>query len=149
MVNCEGIAFWCKDYSITANTQVYILAWIGSIAMGLNFLFGPVASALCERIGCQMTTLIGATLSVAGLLLSSFIARDDVSKMYATYGVMWGTGSSLCYVPSMVILGQYFDERMALANGLGTSGSGVGTVVMAPVIQKLLTTVGMNITMIV
>ena len=121
-------------------------AWIGSMAMGLNFFFGPIASALCERIGCRLTTLTGAVLSVSGLLLSSFITKKDVSKMYATYGVMWGVGSSMCYVPSMVILGQYFDKRMALANGLGTSGSGFGTLIMAPVIQKLLSTLGWRAT---
>ena len=112
------------------------------MAMGLNFFFGPIASALCERIGCRLTALTGAVLSVAGLLLSSFITPKDVPKMYATYGVMWGVGSSMCYVPSMVILGQYFDKRMALANGLGTSGSGIGTLVMAPLIQLLLSTLG-------
>ena len=112
------------------------------MAMGLNFFFGPIASALCERIGCRLTVLTGAVLSVSGLLLSSFITRNDVPKMYATYGVMWGIGSSMCYVSSMVVLGQYFDKRMALANGLGTSGSGFGTLIMAPVIQKLLSTLG-------
>ena len=112
------------------------------MAMGLNFFFGPIASALCERIGCRLTALAGAILAVSGLLLSSFITSKDVPKMYATYGVMWGVGSSLCYVPSMVILGQYFNKRMALANGLGTSGSCFGTLIMAPVIQILLSTLG-------
>ena len=110
--------------------------------MGLNFFFGPISSELCERIGCRLTALTGAIIALSGLLLTSFITEKDVSKMYGTYGVMWGVGSSLCYVPSMVILGQYFNKRMALANGLGTSGSGFGTLTMAPVIQKLLSSLG-------
>ena len=127
----------CKQFDL-----IFISAWIGSLGMGLNFFFGPISSALCERIGCRLTAFAGTVLAVSGLLLSSFITRKDVSKMYATYGVMWGVGSSLCYVPSMVVLGQYFDKRMALANGLGTSGSGFGTLIMAPVIQKLLSSLG-------
>ena len=110
------------------------------MAMGLNFFFGPITSALCDRFGCRVVSFAGAFFSVLGLLLTSFV--QEVSKMYVTYGVVWGVGSSLSFVSSIVVLGQYFKKRLALANGIATSGSGVGSLVASPVINFLLQTVG-------
>ena len=110
------------------------------MAMGLNFFFGPIASALCDRFGCRIVSFAGALLSVLGLFLTSFI--QEVHKMYVTYGLVWGVGSSFSFVSSIVVLGQYFDRRLALANGIATSGSGVGSLVAGPVINYLLQSVG-------
>lgn len=115
-------------------------AWIGAMAMGLNFFFGPITSALCDRFGCRIVSFAGALLSVLGLFLTSFI--QEVNKMYVTYGLVWGVGSSFAFVSSIVVLGQYFDRKLALANGIATSGSGVGSLVAGPVINHLLQTVG-------
>lgn len=110
------------------------------MAMGLNFFFGPISSALCDRFGCRIVSFAGALLSVLGLFLTSFI--QEVHKMYVTYGLVWGVGSSFSFVSSIVVLGQYFDRRLALANGLATSGSGVGSLVAGPVINYLLQSIG-------
>ena len=115
-------------------------AWIGAMAMGLNFFFGPISSALCDRFGCQLVSLAGALLSVMGLFLTSFI--QEVYKMYVTYGLVWGVGSSFSFVSSIVVLGQYFNSRLALANGIATSGSGFGSLVAGPVINYLLQSLG-------
>ena len=110
------------------------------MAMGLNFFFGPITSALCDRFGCRVVSFTGALLSILGLFLTSFI--QEVHKMYLTYGLVWGVGSSFSFVSSIVVLGEYFDTRLALANGIATSGSGVGSLVAGPVINYLLQSVG-------
>ena len=110
------------------------------MAMGLNFFFGPISSALCDRFGCRIVSFAGALLSVLGLFLTSFI--QEVHKMYVTYGLVWGVGSSFAFVSSIVVLGQYFDRRLALANGIATSGSGVGSLVAGPLINYLLQSTG-------
>lgn len=48
--------------------------------------------------------------------------------MYLTYGILFGLGSSFIYSGSLVILGHYFKRRMALVNGLVTTGSAVFTI---------------------
>lgn len=110
------------------------------MAASLNFLCGPLSSVLCDRFGCRRVAFFGAILSVTGLFLTSFITR--LHYMYITYGLLWGMGSSFSYVPSIVMLGNYFDKRLALANGLGTSGSGVGSLVASPVINYTLRAFG-------
>ena len=132
-----------NSFDLFSETIYYfflLTAWIGAMAMGLNFFFGPITSALCDRFGCRVVSFAGALLSVLGLFLTSFI--QEVNKMYVTYGLVWGVGSSFAFVSSIVVLGQYFERKLALANGIATSGSGVGSLVAGPVINYLLETVG-------
>lgn len=49
-----------------------------------------------------------------------------------------GLGFALCYTPAIAMVGTYFSERKALAYGIAMSGSGIGTFVLAPVVQLLI-----------
>ena len=42
------------------------------------------------------------------------------------------------YLPSLVIVGQYFDKRRALATGIATCGSGIGAFIFAPLSEQLI-----------
>ena len=44
------------------------------------------------------------------------------------------------YVPSLIIVGLYFDKRRAMASGIALSGAGIGTLVIAPLIEILIET---------
>jgi MCP family monocarboxylic acid transporter-like MFS transporter 10 len=109
------------------------------MAGSLNFLGGPAASYLCNRYGCRAVAFIGAILAILGLFLTSFV--QETSKMYVTYGLLWGVGSSFSFIPSIVVLGQYFHRRFPLANSIASSGSGIGSLLAAPLINYLLSTV--------
>jgi len=80
------------------------LAWIGSIAFGMNFLFGPLVSGLALRYGCRVVGCAGGIISALGLLLTSF--ANSIYVIYVTYSLLWGLGSSLCYGTTMMILGK-------------------------------------------
>lgn len=49
-----------------------------------------------------------------------------------------GLGFALCYTPAIALVGCYFQQRKALAYGIAMSGSGIGTFVLAPVLQLLI-----------
>lgn len=49
-----------------------------------------------------------------------------------------GLGFALCYTPAIAMVGCYFHRRKALAYGIAMSGSGIGTLVLAPVVQLLI-----------
>ena len=55
-----------------------------------------------------------------------------------------GVGAGLCYAPSIVILGQYFDKRRCLANGISFCGAGIGSFVLPPVIRYSADSYGLN-----
>lgn len=49
-----------------------------------------------------------------------------------------GLGFALCYSPAIAMVDKYFSRRKALAYGIAMSGSGIGTFVLAPVVQLLI-----------
>ncbi len=47
-------------------------------------------------------------------------------------------GFGLMYLPSIVIVGFYFDKKRAFATGIATCGSGIGAFIFAPVCKLLI-----------
>lgn len=60
-----------------------------------------------------------------------------------------GIGFGFIYLPAVVTVGFYFDRRRAFATGLAVCGSGVGTFIMAPLVQYLLFTFDWRGTMLI
>ena len=106
--------------------------------MQIAFIFalGPLTSALVNRIGCRLTAIIGGLSCVSGLLLSSL--ASSVSIMYITYSVLLGFGGSCLFVSSYVIISQYFEKYRSIATGILASGTGLGIIIVAPILQTLL-----------
>ena len=47
-------------------------------------------------------------------------------------------GFGLMYLPSIVMVGFYFDQKRALATGIGSCGSGIGAFIFAPMTNSLI-----------
>lgn len=58
--------------------------------------------------------------------------------MYIIYGVIGGVGFSMIYIPSVIIVGYYFERWRALATGIALCGSGVGTFLFAPLNEVMI-----------
>ena len=124
---------------------MYFIAWVASLASSTMYLFAAVATSLAERYGSRIVVIIGSFVSASGLLASSFVTT--LQPLYATYGVVWGLGTSLGLFPSIVILTKYFRRRLALASGLALAGAACGTLVIGPVIQFLASKYGIAVTL--
>lgn len=115
------------------------------MGLGMNFFFGPIVSALCSRYGCRAVAMTGGVLSVVAMLSTSFV--NSLVPMYLTYSLLWGLGSSMCYVPTFLIVDKYFPRRKALANGIITAGSAIGALILGPTMNALLKSIGWRYTM--
>jgi MCP family monocarboxylic acid transporter-like MFS transporter 14 len=93
-------------------------------------------SALSNRYGFRVVTIMGAILGSISLAVSVF--ATSIEFLYISIGVVGGIGFGLVYVPAVVAVGYYFDKRRALATGIAVCGSGVGTFVIAPLTTWLL-----------
>ena len=71
-----------------------------------------------------------------GLLASSFASQ--LNMIYFTYGILFGFGSALAYLPTLVMVGQYFEKRRSLATGIATCGSNTGALSLAIVQEVIL-----------
>jgi len=50
---------------------------------------------------------------------------------------MTGVGFGMMFLPALVMVNFYFDNKRALANGISVCGAGIGTFVMAPLVNFL------------
>ena len=106
----------------------------------MMFFMGPIAATMSSKYGCRPVSMTGGIIFSLGLVLSSF--APNIYTLYFTYGVMIGFGASLCYFSTIVAVGKYFYRRLSLANGIISSGSGIGSLVMGPVLNNLLKAIG-------
>ncbi|CAB1340369.1 unnamed protein product [Coregonus sp. 'balchen'] len=120
-------------------------AWVGSLSMGMIFFCSPIVSVFTDLLGCRVTAVGGAAVGLVGLLASSFVT--SLGPMYFTYGIVFATGCSFAYQPSLVILGHYFKKRLGLVNGIVTAGSSAFTVTLPFLLSGLLEKVGLQNTM--
>ncbi|CAH1104778.1 unnamed protein product, partial [Psylliodes chrysocephalus] len=112
------------------------VAWVGSILAGVTMCLGPLVSAVANKYGCRVSCMSGAVISGACFALSVF--SPNVEMLMLIYGVGGGIGFGLMYVPAVVCVGYYFESRRSLATGIAVCGSGVGTILFAPVGKWLL-----------
>ncbi|XP_076457556.1 monocarboxylate transporter 5-like [Babylonia areolata] len=109
---------------------------VGSLLCGLYNIIGPVVSGLINKFGCRPVAVAGSVVAALAFLLSTIAPSVDI--LILTYGVMGGFGLGMIYLPAIVSVGYYFERKRALATGIAVCGSGIGTIVFAPLSQYLL-----------
>lgn len=117
-----------RDYSSTA--------WIHSTLDGITMFCAPLGGFLGNHFSCRSIVMVGGLLSFTGMVISSF--ANSLTFLYVSLGIVTGLGFALSYTPSVAMVGNYFHERKALAYGIGLSGSGIGTFILAPAVQLLI-----------
>ena len=115
-------------------------AWIVSIAAGLLLGAGGLSGRLSDHLGPRRVLALGATLIGSGLFLSS--VSSSLWQVYLAYGIALGFGVSCVFVPSVATVGQWFERRRGLAIGIAVAGSGIGSLVLAPVSTALIDAYG-------
>lgn len=108
---------------------------------------GPFASALANKYGFRPITMIGALIASFAFGISYF--ADGLVYMYLVYGVIGGIGFSMIYIPSVIIVGYYFERWRAIATGVALCGSGVGTFLFAPFNEAMIKSVGWRSTLLI
>ena len=55
-----------------------------------------------------------------------------------TYSLVTGVGFGLMYIPGVVASQEHFTRRRALATGIAVCGTGVGTLVLPPIVEHFI-----------
>lgn len=119
-----------KFHDSAANT-----AWVISLAVTVRMLFGPLASALCNRFSCRTVVMAGGVVLCAGVLISAF--APNLEFLYFSYSFIGGVGRAFIYTPAVVIVALYFERRRGTASGIANAGIGSGTFIAPPVVEIL------------
>ena len=109
---------------------------VGSLNLGATSLIGMIVFALTNIISCRSIIVSGGVLTAAALIACVFV--PNIMYLTVLYGLVVGVGLGLTYLPAMVSVNLYFDQRRALAQSITTSGSCLGYFIWAPVLNMVI-----------
>ena len=120
---------------------------IFSVYMLLGPLFGILGGWALDRYGPRIATFLMGLFTGLSLILTSQV--NSTWQLFITYSLLLAIGSGAAYTILMSTISRWFDRRRGLALGIGSSGGGLGTVVMAPFAAYLISSFDWRIAYIV
>ncbi|HJY84840.1 MAG TPA: MFS transporter [Candidatus Binatia bacterium] len=103
--------------------------------------YAPAIGVVMDRFGPRLVIPFGAVLVSVGMILATFVTQPwhlDLSM-----GVLVGGGTIfLSYMGHSLFLPYWFARRRGLALGIAFSGVGVGSIILFPWLQALISRVG-------
>lgn len=100
------------------------------------FWLSLVTGRLADRFGPRPIMLLGAASILIGLFATSQV--ESITVGYITYGLGAGLAGACAYIPMVATVGGWFERHRASAVGVAVAGIGVGTLVMNPLVTRLL-----------
>ena len=107
-----------------------------SITTAWYFGLGLVSGKAADRFGPRPLLLVAAVTLAVSLLLTSRV--HAIWLGYITYGIGIGIAVACAYVPMVATVGAWFVKRRTTALGVAVAGIGVGTLVVAPLSDRLI-----------
>ncbi|ODV62506.1 MFS general substrate transporter [Ascoidea rubescens DSM 1968] len=135
------LAHYLSEDTFEGGTKIDY-AVIGGLAFGSGLMIAPLITYLNGLFGFKITMLMGALLGLTAMLLASFATK--LWQLYLTQGVVQGFGLAFTYVPSMPIISHYFKKKRTLAAGIAASGSGLGGIFFALVMDRIMRSKGVR-----
>ncbi|PSW13148.1 MFS transporter [Photobacterium rosenbergii] len=122
-----------------------------SLTFGIAIFFLGASAAVMghvvEKKGPRFTGMIAATFFGAGIAGAGIaVAMESLYMLYLSYGVLAGIGLGMGYVTPVSTLIKWFPDRRGLATGLAIMGFGFASMIASPVIQSLISAVGLSST---
>lgn len=136
------------SFSIFAPELEVEFGWTrGMLSLGYTIntitiaVFGMAAGMLVDRIGLSRLVIIGAVVGGLGMALLSQITQ--IWHFHLLYGVFAPSGIALCFiVPTVATVRRWFMRRAALAVAIAMTGSGLGVVILLPLLHRLIQGIG-------
>jgi MFS family permease len=119
-------------------TQISLAFTLASIMVGLG---SPLAGRLIDRYGAR--PVIVPSIGILGLLLISFkFISTNLWQLYALFLCLGLVGSVTNPVSYCKVVSNWFDRRRGLALGLTMLGLGIGAIIVPPIAQRLIVSIG-------
>ena len=113
----------------------------------VGLVAAPIAGKVLKKVNIRLfmtvCTLLGAL---------SFVGFSFASNIYIFYALAVLQGISLIagsIVPSSVLITNWFNEKRGLALGIALSGSGFGGIILSPIVNSLISSLGWRTTYLI
>ena len=111
-----------------------------SSAYSLNMIIfgvvGIVAGRISDRFNPRVSLTIGGLFTGLGFLLMSQVST--IWQIYVFYGVLSGIGIGFIAIPLLSLVARWFVKGRGLASGIIVAGSGLGTVIIPPLANLII-----------
>lgn len=118
-------------------------ATAGAFSFGfmVSALITPILGRIMDKSGPLFVTEAGVAMAAGGMLLAPL--ATEPWHLYLTLGVLVGAGS-VCtgYTGQSLFLPNWFARRRGLAVSIAFAGVGVGSIVLLPLMQRMIETSG-------
>lgn len=151
-----GVAFATMAIGVNTRTAFSLLfppiltefGWDrGSTAAAFSFgfvaatLYSPMIGLLMDRFGPRLVLPVGASMVSTGLILTTYIAQPW--HLYLAFGLLVGGGSMfISYLGHSLFVPFWFARKRGLALGITFAGAGVGSIVIFPWLQDMISQAG-------
>ena len=114
-----------------------VVAGVFSFGFFVSAFLSPFVGRLMDRKGPRFVVEIGAILLTIGLALAPF--SREPWQLYLTLGMLVGAGGNLLgYGVQSQFIPNWFVRRRGLAIGIAFSGVGIGSIVLLPWLQHVI-----------
>ena len=125
-----------------------LLSGAFSLSMAVYALGSPLAGSLLEKKGPRALMPWGSVLLGATFIACFFIG--SIWHVYLLIGLCGGFGLSLSgFSTHSAIIPRWFVRKRGRATGIALSGIGIGILVLAPLIERLIASVGWRFTYLI
>ena len=124
-------------WSRAATSGVYSLYMIS------HGLFAIVMGWLVDRLGPARVMAFCGFITGLGLVLTSQVSA--LWQLYITYGLIVGIGISAVFTTSMATTARWFTRHRGLALGIVAGGVGLGTLILVPVVERIINAYGWSV----
>jgi MFS family permease len=121
-----------------SRAQISLAFTLSSLGLTLS---APVLGWLVDRCGARRVIMSATLLFGVGVLSLSLLSAH-LWLLYAIFLFTGAVGSGATPLPYSKVIAQWFDRKRGLALGLAAVGTSVGMLVMPPVAQALISSVG-------
>lgn len=116
-----------------------------SLAFTIHNFFGglcaPLVGRLVDRYGARRVIVPGL-LMVGLVLICALFIGSHVWQLYLFYLALAPIVITTTPIPYIAVIARWFDRKRGLALGLTMFGMGVGTVIVPPVVERLISSLG-------
>ncbi|MFT8322253.1 MAG: OFA family MFS transporter [Bacillus sp. (in: firmicutes)] len=136
-----------KPLEAAYNWSLSSISWTFSIAILFLGLSAAFLGHFVEKYGPRASGTLCAFFFGIGMAGAGFATSiASLPLLYVCYGMLGGIGLGVGYITPVSTLIKWFPDRRGLATGLAIMGFGFASMVSSPIINKLISSVGISST---